>query len=46
MAVTVGEQVPDFQLKATNGETITLSEFYPRHKAVVITCFPLAFTSG
>lgn len=40
---TVGQQAPDFTLKSTSGENITLSAL--RGKPVLIAFFPLAFTS-
>src|SRR5690242_19969337 len=39
----VGQQAPDFTLKSTSGEKITLSAL--RGKPVLIAFFPLAFTS-
>ena len=40
---SVGQQAPDFTLKSTSGEKITLSAL--RGKPVLIAFFPLAFTS-
>jgi len=39
-----GEQAPDFTLKSTSGEQVTLSDFRGR-KHVLVAFFPLAFTS-
>jgi peroxiredoxin len=40
---SVGDQAPDFSLKSTSGDKITLSAL--RGKPVLIAFFPLAFTS-
>lgn len=40
---SVGKQAPDFTLKSTSGDKITLSAL--RGKPVLIAFFPLAFTS-
>ena len=40
----VGEPAPDFALKATNGQELTLAGFRGR-KHVLLAFFPLAFTS-
>jgi peroxiredoxin len=40
---SVGEHAPDFTLKSTSGQNITLSAL--RGKPVLIAFFPLAFTS-
>lgn len=39
-----GEAAPDFTLRSTSGEQVTLSDFRGR-KAVLLAFFPLAFTS-
>ena len=39
-----GDPAPDFTLKASDGQTYTLSKL--RGKAVVLAWFPKAFTSG
>jgi peroxiredoxin len=41
---TVGEPAPDFSLKATNGQQLSLADFRGR-KHVLLAFFPLAFTS-
>lgn len=41
----VGDQAPAFSLPASNGKTISLSEFKGRKK-VVLAFFPKAFTGG
>lgn len=41
----VGDEAPDFTLKATNGQTVKLSDFRGK-KAVVLAFFPAAFTGG
>lgn len=41
----VGDQAPNFTLKATDGKTYKLSDFKGK-KAVVVAWFPKAFTSG
>jgi thioredoxin-dependent peroxiredoxin len=40
----VGDVAPDFTLKATDGQTYTLSKL--KGKTVVLAWFPKAFTSG
>jgi len=40
----VGDQAPDFTLKATDGQTYSLSKL--RGKTVVLAWFPKAFTAG
>jgi peroxiredoxin Q/BCP len=40
-----GDVAPDFSLKASTGQTVTLSEFKGK-KAVVVAFFPKAFTGG
>jgi peroxiredoxin Q/BCP len=40
----VGDQAPDFTLKASDGQTYTLSKL--RGKTVVLAWFPKAFTAG
>lgn len=39
----VGDKAPDFSLKSTSGETVTLSRFKGQ-KNVLLAFFPLAFT--
>ena len=39
----VGEKAPDFSLRSTSGEMVSLSQF-KGHKNVLIAFFPLAFT--
>ena len=39
----VGDQAPDFSLKSTSGETVSVSQ-YKGQKNVLIAFFPLAFT--
>jgi peroxiredoxin Q/BCP len=41
----VGDQAPDFSLRASDGKTYKLSDFKGK-KAVVVAWFPKAFTSG
>src|SRR5580765_2748721 len=41
----VGDQAPDFSLKATDGKTYKLSDFKGK-QAVVLAWFPKAFTQG
>ncbi len=41
----VGDQAPAFSLPASNGKTISLSEFKGKQK-VVLAFFPKAFTGG
>jgi len=43
MALQIGDQAPDFTLKNTDGEDMTLSTFQG-DKNVVVLFFPLAFT--
>ena len=40
----VGEPAPDFTLRASDGQTYTLSKL--RGRTVVLAWFPKAFTSG
>ena len=40
----VGDQAPDFTLKASDGQTYGLSKL--RGKTVVLAWFPKAFTAG
>jgi peroxiredoxin Q/BCP len=40
----VGDPAPDFSLKASDGQTYSLSKL--RGKAVVLAWFPKAFTAG
>lgn len=40
----VGDMAPDFTLKASDGQTYTLSKL--RGKTVVLAWFPKAFTAG
>jgi peroxiredoxin Q/BCP len=40
----VGDMAPDFTLKASDGQTYTLSKL--KGKAVVLAWFPKAFTTG
>jgi len=40
----VGDTAPDFTLKASDGQTYTLSQL--RGKTVVLAWFPKAFTGG
>lgn len=40
-----GDEAPDFTLRATNGQTVKLSDFRGK-KAVVLAFFPAAFTGG
>ncbi|MBK8724167.1 MAG: redoxin domain-containing protein [Saprospiraceae bacterium] len=42
MAVTIGQQAPDFKLYASDKKEVTLSEFNGRN--VIVLFFPLAFT--
>lgn len=41
----VGDEAPDFTLRATNGNTVKLSDFRGK-KNVVLAFFPAAFTGG
>src|SRR5215469_1413398 len=43
MAVEIGDQAPDFQLKDQHGTSVTLSEFRGK-KNVVLVFYPLAFS--
>jgi peroxiredoxin (alkyl hydroperoxide reductase subunit C) len=43
MAINVGEQAPDFELRDQSGEAVRLSD-YRGKKAVVIVFYPLAFS--
>jgi peroxiredoxin Q/BCP len=42
--LNVGDVAPDFTLKASDGQTYTLSKL--RGKTVVLAWFPKAFTGG
>lgn len=42
MAISVGDEAPDFSLKGPDGNPVTLSEF--RGRNVVLVFFPLAFS--
>lgn len=44
-ALEVGDMAPDFTLKASDGETYTLSD-YRGKQAVVLAWFPKAYTKG
>lgn len=44
-ALQVGDQAPDFLLKATDGKTYSLSQ-YRDQQAVVIAWYPMAYTRG
>jgi peroxiredoxin Q/BCP len=44
-ALQVGDQAPDFLLKATDGKTYSLSQFRDQ-QAVVIAWYPMAYTRG
>ncbi|MYL54909.1 thioredoxin-dependent thiol peroxidase [Pontibacillus yanchengensis] len=44
MTVELGKQAPDFELKASNGETVKLSDF--RGKNVVLYFYPKDMTPG
>lgn len=41
--VNVGDKAPDFSMKSTSGETVSLGQFKGR-KNVLLAFFPLAFT--
>lgn len=43
MAINVGEEAPDFELRDQSGEAVRLSD-YRGKKAVVIVFYPLAFS--
>jgi peroxiredoxin Q/BCP len=43
--VKVGDEAPDFELKASDGKTYKLSDFKGK-QAVVVAWFPRAFTGG
>ena len=45
ITLKVGDQAPDFTLKASDGKTYSLAD-YRGKKAVVIAWFPKAFTQG
>ncbi len=40
-----GDMAPDLKLRATNGQTVALSEFRGK-STVVLAFFPAAFTGG
>ena len=42
----VGEEAPDFELPATGGSALRLSEVAARHRATVIAFYVLDFTAG
>ena len=42
----VGEEAPDFELPATGGSSMRLSERAARHRATVILFYVLDFTAG
>ena len=42
--LSVGDVAPDFTLKASDGQTYTLSKL--KGKTIVLAWFPKAFTSG
>ncbi|MFC0521976.1 thioredoxin-dependent thiol peroxidase [Pontibacillus salicampi] len=44
MSVELGKQAPDFELKASNGETVKLSDFRGKH--VVLYFYPKDMTPG
>lgn len=44
MSLSIGQKAPDFTLKNSDGEDVSLSDFSGK-KNVVILFFPLAFTS-
>jgi len=41
----VGDAAPDFKLRATNGQTVSLADFRG-NKTLVLAFFPAAFTGG
>ena len=41
-----GEEAPDFELPATGGSSLKLSETAARHRATVIAFYVLDFTAG
>ena len=43
--VDVGQQAPDFELPAHNGDRVALSQFKGQ-KWVIVSVYPAAFTSG
>ena len=45
LALQVGDQAPDFLLKATDGKTYSLSQ-YRDQQAVVVAWYPMAYTRG
>ena len=45
LSLEIGDQAPDFELQATDGNTYTLSQDHDK-EAVVIAWYPRAFTSG
>jgi peroxiredoxin Q/BCP len=45
LSLEIGDQAPDFELQATDGNTYTLSQYHDK-EAVVIAWYPRAFTSG
>lgn len=45
LSLEIGDQAPDFELQATDGNTYTLSQYHDK-EAVVIAWYPRAFTRG
>ena len=43
--VNVGDPLPDFEMKGSDGKTYKLADFKDK-KAIVIAWFPKAFTGG
>jgi len=44
--LNVGDKAPDFKAEASNGKTITLSEFQVEGKKVILYFYPKDMTSG
>ncbi len=44
MTITIGEKVPDFELLASNGDKMKLSDFHGKH--VVLYFYPKDMTPG
>lgn len=42
----VGDEAPDFELPATGGSSVRLSELAARHRATIIAFYVLDFTAG
>jgi len=40
----IGSKIPDFKLKANDGNEVSLSQY--ARKWVVVSAYPLAFTGG